>query len=96
MNQESKQVLRVLGGPNKDDLVSALVRKNNDGTPFRVTLKYNPGEGFIKEVAITLNMLELEDGSKESFNFSGYVYDTGESCKGSFNTKSRTGHIRFP
>lgn len=88
----------IKNGPSKLDLSIALLkgRKEIDDVDFKVTAD---GESFL--IQCSIQMIQMEDGSHESWNLEGYAKlpeanDAGRphrKFKAYFHTIKRCGHI---
>jgi hypothetical protein len=90
------QQFRVVGGPNKFDLMEALFC----GDMTTRHLVNFAVEGQKEPIAVLINSVEREDGSGESWNLQGYVsrHDKtfgGRVGKMHFSTQTRRGSMRI-
>ncbi len=87
----------ITNGPSKFDLMNALPdgdSKNRRTIKFTILEENGPNLlPFISE-PITINRLEPEDGSGESWLFEGW-YGKNREVKGYFRTDERRGWIEF-
>ncbi len=105
MSTQNHLLFIIQGGPSKGDLLLSWGLKSDNGDrkkfDFRITpTKYElPGDQIAK---ITINSLEWEDGSGESWNIKGYaeaynptadipLKTLGAHCDGHYNTRTRCG-----
>lgn len=89
MTHNVSNVMTITGGPCKTDfVVDRLVELHFEG--------YEP---IIRRNAMChVSFVEKEDGSGESFNFEGTLFDkarTGHKVRGCYNTKRRKGTFHF-
>jgi hypothetical protein len=80
---------KIINGPSKLDLMLALFVRNDDLTSRMVSFHTEPGTNY----SVTINGISLEDGSRESFLFSGYINLYTEKVRGWYNTQTRRGWI---
>lgn len=69
----ASQVLKIVSGPSKDTLMLALFYGNDKGersVEFSVTTEEGEEKAILR---VTINKMEREDGSGESWNIGGYV-----------------------
>lgn len=90
------QEFRVVGGPNKFDLMAALFYGNMD-TRHLVDFKV---DGQKEPITVIISSVEREDGSGESWNLQGYVARTHKTLRGNvvkmyFSTQTRRGNMRI-
>ena len=105
----------IVNGPNRDRLIDAFkyaYDSDKVSANFTVAISYNPVEENGKCIhfpthtaqieRMTINTIQHEDGSGESFHLSGYCaayperfYKHYYKFEAYYNAKTRTGTIRF-
>jgi hypothetical protein len=89
---------KIVNGPSKFDLCFAFFSMGNPGERRPIDLTVNhPEISTPVKVKVIVNSLEWEDGSGESWNFTGYAFHSpyfqDKVVRGYFNTRKRKGWI---
>jgi hypothetical protein len=92
----SNQQYQIVHGASKMDLMMSLFTPHYAVEPFRVSfrVKEDVTRSEYEDVVVGIQSLEREDGSGETWNFTGYsTGKDGKRVKGFFRTDKRTGCI---
>ncbi len=87
----SKKIFKISGGPSKFDLMVSLFDGDSSN---RRSVSFTVEE---QTCEVTISTLSREDGSGESWNFSGFVRGSivspGYGIKGYYSSQRRCGHF---
>jgi len=87
------QELTIVDGPSKFELMLGLFDGNSRNPRSVHFTLLNGSLTNDQPLRVVLCGVSREDGSGESWNFTGY--SNGSNVKGYFSTKSRTGHVQI-
>lgn len=92
MASQDKYAFQIIGGPSKFDLMVSLFEGNPQ---HRRTVAFKL-EGLWQDINVAITGVEQEDGSGESWNFSGWVMGEPKAhVRGYYASRGRSGYFHF-